>query len=739
MKKTYINKIFLIFTASAILGFCIITNSSGDYRSYLPEDLPFVIQLNETTPSDFKPVVEQALLTWNNVEGSYFQFQLGSDTDANGVALDNINLLYFDAQNENFAEGSNTIAFSSTFTSNVGGYHAIESDYIYNAEGYPPATDGNSSQMDLWTITMHEVGHHMGLSHSGSDGNSNGAGSEGCGESLPSSIMYWSVGFGQIKRELDPHGEMGAVALYPNYEMEISITDLGTGDPLENTKIVLNDDAIATIVGPVESSLASGRGLRPGEVYTEIPTDGTGILNVVMNKPEFSFDVFKFGYHTVARQNVSFPEPFDFGDTQYLSYNFELQKSEVVELSGSLTSTTPEINFIGEVIASWVSDENESFTSVIDASGNFSIDLPEGNYYNVKIYLIPPYENVLTFDSIFVATGGLQLDLDISPTKLLLVNSEDTEIENYSIYIDALNKLGLRYSFWDEYTKGSISEQNFITEFSTPYTVIWNAGGESSSGLSESDYTFLENHLQAGNNLLLTGDNVAENTQDGNTFLNNYLGVKFFGNSEDGRLRGTQGDEIGNGYNAKFNASSKDLLQFTNTNLGEVNSSFYVGTTNIDTANIVGVRSEGPGTDGWRAFYMSAGIHHLAGKYLDTLFTRSIKYVLDTTFVTGVNTNLLDELPNIYSISQNYPNPFNPSTTIKFAIPVNANVTLKIFNILGEQVDVLKSGAMNAGSYELKWNAVNSSISSGIYFYRIEADGINGSKFAETKKMILLK
>lgn len=91
------------------------------------------------------------------------------------------------------------------------------------------------------------------------------------------------------------------------------------------------------------------------------------------------------------------------------------------------------------------------------------------------------------------------------------------------------------------------------------------------------------------------------------------------------------------------------------------------------------------------------------------------------------------------SAPKNYPNPFNPSTTIQFALPVTANVRLVVYNILGEQVEVLKNEMMNSGSYELSWDATASSISSGIYFYRLEADGINGSRFAETKKMILLK
>lgn len=737
MKNKIVNKLILIFAASAILGFCIISNSSGDYRAYVPTDLPMIIQLNENTPVEFKSVVDQALVVWNNVEGSYFEFQRGGDTPANGVANDGINLLYFDSEYENFNQGSNTIAFSSTFTSSVGGFHAVESDYIYNAGGYPPAIDGSQGRMDLWTITMHEVGHHMGLSHNGDDGNSTGPGSEGCGINLPSSVMYWAVSLGQVKHELEPHDEIGAVAIYPNYEMAVSITDAVSGDPIENAKVVLSDGAMAALTGPVGSSLSSGRGLVPGEVYTEIPTDSTGTFDVVMNTAEYSFDVFKFGYEQPPTENVLFSQPVGFGNTQYLEFNYELSRASTSQLSGALTSQYPDIDINAQIVATWVGDENEVFSTNSDVAGQYNLDLPNNHYYNVAVYFDPPYEYQFKFDSVFVDETGYQLDVNVAPTSLLIVNSEETVEANYNDYMESLDKLGIRYSFWNESKNGNLSDQDFVTSFSGNYAILWNAGGESGSGLTEDDYSFLVGHLQNGNGLILTGDNIAENTGS-NELLNNYFGVEYKEESDDPRLRGFSGDLLGDALGASFNILGKDILSFTSTNLETVNKAFYVGTTNVDTANIIGVWSKSE-TDNWKSFFLSGGMYHMFGKYLDSLVYRSVKFVLDTTFVSGVNTNLTDELPNVYNLSQNYPNPFNPSTTIKFALPVTANVKLTIYNVLGQQVSVLKDEVMNSGSYELRWDATSSTISSGIYFYRIEADGINGSRFAKTKKMILLK
>ncbi|MDZ7764849.1 MAG: T9SS type A sorting domain-containing protein [Melioribacteraceae bacterium] len=97
-----------------------------------------------------------------------------------------------------------------------------------------------------------------------------------------------------------------------------------------------------------------------------------------------------------------------------------------------------------------------------------------------------------------------------------------------------------------------------------------------------------------------------------------------------------------------------------------------------------------------------------------------------------------DQIPKTFELSQNYPNPFNPSTTIKFGLPVNADVNISVYNILGQVVEVLADERMNAGSYSVSFDSKNT-LSSGIYFYRINAQGIDGKNFVDTKKMILIK
>ena len=89
-------------------------------------------------------------------------------------------------------------------------------------------------------------------------------------------------------------------------------------------------------------------------------------------------------------------------------------------------------------------------------------------------------------------------------------------------------------------------------------------------------------------------------------------------------------------------------------------------------------------------------------------------------------------LPQTFALEQNYPNPFNPSTKISFSIPSHSLVSLKVFDALGREVFVLLDEELSAGTYSRDWNASN--MSSGIYFYKLEANN-----FSKTRKLMLLK
>lgn len=145
----------------------------------------------------------------------------------------------------------------------------------------------------------------------------------------------------------------------------------------------------------------------------------------------------------------------------------------------------------------------------------------------------------------------------------------------------------------------------------------------------------------------------------------------------------------------------------------------------------------------------------------DTAFSESYIWLsknhLQTFIVDGLEDNLgevnmtisgaptsveesFDRIPEGYTLNQNYPNPFNPSTSISYSIPNDGNVTLSVYDLLGNEVALLENGNKSAGNYTYNFDASN--LSSGLYFYTLRVGASTGSatvSFTSTKKMLLMK
>ena len=102
------------------------------------------------------------------------------------------------------------------------------------------------------------------------------------------------------------------------------------------------------------------------------------------------------------------------------------------------------------------------------------------------------------------------------------------------------------------------------------------------------------------------------------------------------------------------------------------------------------------------------------------------------SITTSIDRNTIKQLPTDYRMEQNYPNPFNPSTVIEFSIPHSCNVSLKVFNQLGQEIATLISEELHSSKYKINWDA--SGISSGVYYYQIRA-----GDFIQTKKLLLIR
>jgi hypothetical protein len=175
------------------------------------------------------------------------------------------------------------------------------------------------------------------------------------------------------------------------------------------------------------------------------------------------------------------------------------------------------------------------------------------------------------------------------------------------------------------------------------------------------------------------------------------------------------------------NENVVELSWITATELN--NSGFTVErkTQNTEWVNIGFVDGHGTTTEAQSYSFidkdLSSGSYSYRLKQVD--FDGSFTYhvLAETVEIGSIKT---------FYLSQNYPNPFNPSTIISFQVPVESNISLKVYDMLGNEVATLVNESKTAGEYEVEFNAAT--IASGIYFYRLQA-----GDFVETKRMMLMK
>lgn len=117
----------------------------------------------------------------------------------------------------------------------------------------------------------------------------------------------------------------------------------------------------------------------------------------------------------------------------------------------------------------------------------------------------------------------------------------------------------------------------------------------------------------------------------------------------------------------------------------------------------------------------------------------NVPFIMKSDSLSVFVTDVIEESNTLkgFELSQNYPNPFNPATIINYQVPAASRIVLKVFDVLGNEVATLVDGYKSVGRYEINFDA--SSLSSGLYFYKLEATANNKNIYREVRKMILLK
>ncbi len=184
-------------------------------------------------------------------------------------------------------------------------------------------------------------------------------------------------------------------------------------------------------------------------------------------------------------------------------------------------------------------------------------------------------------------------------------------------------------------------------------------------------------------------------------------------------------------FTAEYSNSEVILKWTTASELNNAGFDIERSTDNEEFSKIVFLIGFGTTTEIHQYSYSDNNIS--ASTYYYRL--RQLDY--DGTFTYSKVVEIDADLPMEFELHQNYPNPFNPLTTIDFALPVDANVNLSIYNSIGEHVRDIINAFYSAGNYKINFDA--STFASGIYLYRLNAVKLNGTFLSNTKKLTIMK
>lgn len=489
------------------------------------------------------------------------------------------------------------------------------------------------------------------------------------------------------------------VMTYEFYGAGGLVQDAGNGDPIP----------LATIEIPeLNRIITSG---EDGSYLLASPIDG-----VTMN-------VSAFGY-----QPTSLTPTLALNDTN--AQNINLQPETVVSFSGAVVDATTGSGVAADL--EFYADGDPSGgpyqTTTTDPDGNFDISTIVGSY-RVEIYPQPPYAYTVA-DDITLSDGGLNTNLEVSPASLMLVDDDDGSTHEI-FYRAALDNQEISYHWWDVQADGSPTLSDL--EGIPSRKIIWYTGDSDGNSLGSDEAAELVAFLNNGGKLLLTGQDIVEENSGG--ALMNQLGLSYVTNFLPALVTGTPGG-LADGFvlitsgGAANNQSSKDILSISDTLTTKAFLNYGGSPTNVAGA----AYSNGAS----KALVMGFGWEGINDEEDRTELLGTMVAYLDSVSV-GID-DLADPAtqPNDFALAQNFPNPFNPTTSIAFQLPQQAEVSLVIYNTLGERVRVLTSQSYAAGTHQLTWDGKNdngSEIGSGIYFYRLTAN----QQFVDMKKMVLLK
>ncbi len=341
---------------------------------------------------------------------------------------------------------------------------------------------------------------------------------------------------------------------------------------------------------------------------------------------------------------------------------------------------------------------------------------------------------VLNLHSQNARTDDRQLTYTVitADTEILLVDDDGADSFEVDYYAPALGGTGRSSATWDR--NSATLTGDILANFDI---VVWNVGFAFPT-LDDSDREALGSYLDGGGALFVSGQDIGwelESSIGGaaRDWYRQYLHADYIAdNAADHTLDGVDGDFITNGMSIAISGGDGANNQEYPDDVDPFDSDAQV----IFTYNASKNGALAIDTPTYRVVYLAFGFEAIDNATdRANLMERSILWLMRD--LTGVPGDPGDTAPMALRLDQNLPNPFNPKTMIRFALPNTGQARLDVFDVEGRRVRVLANGNHDAGEYELSWDGrddAGRSLSSGVYFYRLQAEDLN-----QTRKMLLLK
>jgi len=527
-------------------------------------------------------------------------------------------------------------------------------------------------------------------------------------------------------------------ATYSYYVTEVNRS--GESKPSDTVETSLDTNVVkAWAYGSLKSS-SSGNAVVNGRI-SFIPVFGWGLTNVrTDSNGNYKAHLFPGTYIILVNADGFVPEFYNNVFRIFNATKVTFKSSDSLNFNFTLVPRTPPQKFaltgnvkdsLGNPVKAWIEVYNVSdnsfhrrtYHAVTDSSGNYSVNVLKGDTVVVYAHslnhdFLPQFYNdkssFLTADRIGISsdTSNINFLLEHKPVynnglSGVVMNSDSAGVESLilAINMSAAGKMHKRYSTFSD----SLGAYQFSNLNPGEYILLAIPEGDYMPTYYRTDGTQTLRWKDADSIGIMSSSLIS--------------GVDFTVTDEpDSGLATVSGHVSDNSNNPIAGAivfATDANYQVYSFGITDQNGNYTI------TGLVPGSYSVTSSSYGY-----SDGTTSTSSLDYNTNYSSTSSFTMTPEAVTAVSST--PSVISSYQLYQNYPNPFNPSTVIKFNVPNESRVTLKVYNILGSEVATLVNGMKPAGTYNITFNASN--LASGVYFYQLKA-----GNFVATKKLLLLK